>query len=171
MQGGRALFNEKTRGVGGTVDYISLQDLAVDDEVLSANASAEYVKTGNLDLIAEALRKEPKPCRFHLAEELSPVARKYLFQASADPQTGEMDEAMLDGLLVAMGLHGWTNPPKGAPPWRTRRVGFHRLVAPEILDFIGPEVGAELALTIYHRHFGAEEAAGDDLTEEVAGNS
>ena len=66
-----------------------------------------------------------------------------------------------------MGLRGWTDPPAGAPPWRTVRVGFYEIVAPEVLEAIGPEVGAELAGFLWMHNFSK---TGDALVEEVEKN-
>ena len=150
-------------------DYISPQDPAVDDGAIEPKALEKYLQTLDSGLIEHALVEGKKPTVFRLA--LLPEADRSVVLRESDDERGQVSESVLEERLVAMALRGWENPQEGAPPWRTVRMGFHRIVAPEVLDYIGPDLGRELSLVLWMLNFpapGAERPP--SLVEEVEGN-
>ncbi len=139
-------------------------DPAVLDGEMTPETVAEYVSTGNESLLV--LDPKRTPTRFQLAK-FTKADRDYLFGGGDPAEPKEERDARLDGAIVAVGLRGWKDPHKGAPSFSTRRVGFHRVASDAVLEFVGPELGRELAMVLWLRNF---EQAADGLAEEVEKN-
>ncbi len=159
------MFNERTPDK--TFEYISCYDPAVKDDGMSVEEVERYAKTADISIIKPHLVKGKTPCRFHLAE-VGAADKRYIFGGDLDGEPPEEKNARIDAAIAAIGIRGWDDPPEGAPPWKTRKVGFRTLVSEEILDFLGPEVGAEIAAVLWIRTLEADKAP--SLEEDVEKN-
>jgi len=154
----------KHRSPDETFEYISMYDPAVKDGDMTPDAIEKYASTGDESLLV--LDSKLTPTRFVLAK-FNDTDKRYLFGGDDAQEAKEERDARLDGAIVAVGLRGWQDPPKDAPPFRTRRVGFYRVAHDQVLEFIGPDIGKELAMVLWLRNFGD---ATDGLAEEVEKN-
>ena len=150
-----------------TFEYISLFDSAVKDGALSEEEVKQYASTSDLSLLEPHLIKGKKPCRFLLAE-LSKDDRRYLYGGDSEGEPPEEWNARLDAAILAVGVRGWIDPPKGAPEWSTRKVGFRVLASEAVLEYMGPDVRSEVAAALWLRDLKVRQAP--TLEEEVTKN-